>query len=233
MSRHVFAASKERVFLEEAEITPSIQPLKRSTPAESWRWMRVDLPSRILPMLLAPLALAWLFHVPLTDIGLPALSWKQAAIQIGLGLAIGIPFSALTAAYRVWISPRYRLPTLGDHVFQSSYYLFINAPAEELFCRGLILTFVARWSGSLALGWLVSTVVYASYHKLGGWGWKSVAGVGVAGILFSTLYVLQPEPRSILLPVIVHGLTTCAFLNVGEVAARARQRLAVRRQARA
>lgn len=184
-------------------------------------------------MLLAPLALAWVFHVPLAQIGLPLLTWQQAALQIGLGLLIGIPFGVLTAAYRALIWPRSRLPTLGDHVAQSAYYLFINAPAEELFCRGLILTFVARWSGSLALGWLVSTAIYALYHRLGGWNWKSVAGVAVAGMLFSTLYILQPEPRSLLLPVVVHGLTTCAFLNVGEVAARARQRLAVRHQARA
>src|SRR5690349_12615136 len=166
-------------------------------------------------MLLGPLLVAWLFHLSLAEIGLPVLTWQQAALQILLGLAIGIPFSLVAAAYRAIILPRYRLPTLGDHLLQSSYYLFINAPAEELLCRGLILTLVARWSGSLALGWLVSSVIYALYHRLGGWNWKSVAGVGAAGMLFSTLYVLQPEPRSILLPVVAHGLTTCAFLNVG------------------
>lgn len=215
------------------ETAATIQPPKRSTPADTWRWLRVDLPSRALPMLLAPLLVAWLFHLSLAEIGLPALTWQQAALQIGLGLAIGIPFSLVAAAYRALILPRYRLPTLGDHLFQSSYYLFINAPAEELLCRGLILTLVARWSGSLALAWLVSTAIYASYHKLGGWGWKSVAGVAVAGMLFSTLYVLQPEPRSILLPVVAHGLTTCAFLNIGDVAAYVRQHLAARRHARA
>lgn len=212
-------------------LAANIQQPKRSTLADSWRWLRLDLPSRVVPMLLAPLLVAWLFHLSLADIGLPALTWQQAAQQIALGLAIGIPFSLLVAAYRVIISPRYRLPTLGDHLFQSGYYLLLNAPAEELFCRGLILTLVARLSGSLALGWLVSTVIYASYHKLGGWGWKSVAGVAVAGMLFSTLYIIQPEPRSILLPVVVHGLTTCAFLNFGDVAAYARQRLTLRRHA--
>ncbi len=207
-------------------IAANIQQPKRSTPADSWRWLRIDLPTRVVPMLLAPLVFAWLLHWSLADIGLPALSWQQTAQQIGLGLAIGIPFSLLVAAYRVIISPRYRLPTLGDHLFQSSYYLFFNAPAEELFCRGFILTLVARLSGSLALGWLVSTVIYASYHKLGGWGWKSVAGVAVAGMLFGILYISQPGQPSILLPVVVHGLTTCAFLNVGDVAARMRQHLA-------
>ncbi|HEY7349972.1 MAG TPA: CPBP family intramembrane glutamic endopeptidase [Ktedonobacterales bacterium] len=210
-----------------------IQPPKRSTPADSWRWLRLDLPTRALPLLLAPLVVAWLFHLPLAEIGLPALSWSQAAQQIGLGLAIGIPFGALTAAYRAVILPRYRLPTLADHLFQSGYYLFLNAPAEELFYRGLVLTFVARWSGSLALGWLVSTAAYALYHRLGGWGWLSIAGVGLAGALFGVLYIIQPAPRSILLPVVVHGLTTCAFLNLGEVAAYARQRLLTRRNARA
>jgi len=209
-----------------------VQPPRRSTPADSWSWLRTDLPLRALPLLVAPLLVAWLFRLPLAEIGLPALSWGRAAQQIGLGLAIGIPFSALTAAYRAVILPRFRLPTLADHLFQSSYYLFINAPAEELFYRGLVLTLVARWSGSLALGWLVSTAVYTLYHRLGGWGWLSIAGVGIAGALFSTLYILQPAPRSILLPVVAHGLTTCAFLNVGEVAASARQRLKLRRAKR-
>jgi membrane protease YdiL (CAAX protease family) len=208
---------------------PSNHPVRRSTVADSWRWMRSDLFVRALPLLLGPVLLAWLLHWPLATIGLPALSWDQAAQQIGLGLVIGIPFSAIAAAYRALILPRFRLPTLADHAFQSAYYLFINAPAEELFCRGFLLTVVARLSGSLALGWLVSTTVYALYHRLGGWSWLSVAGVGVAGALFSTLYILQPEPRSILLPVVVHGLTTCAFLNIGDVTAYVRRQLTTRR----
>ncbi len=184
---------------------------------------------RVLPLFLAPFLVAWFFRLTPAEIGLPPLSWKEIAQQIGLGLAIGIPFSLLAAAYRAFILPRFRLPTPGDHLFQSTYYLFINAPAEELFSRGLILTLVERWSGSLALAWLVSTAVYTLYHKLGGWNWKSVAGVGVAGALFSTLYILQPAPRSILLPVVAHGLTTCAFLNIGDLAAYARLRLRTRR----
>jgi CAAX protease family protein len=208
------------------KITANMQQQKLSTPAESWRWLRQDLPMRALPLFFAPFLVAWLLRMPLAEIGLPALSWEQAARQIGLGLAIGIPFCMVAAAYRALISPRYRLSTLGDHVLQSSYYLFINAPAEELFYRGLILMLITRWSGSLALGWLVSTTIYTLYHRLGGWGWLSIAGVGVAGMLFGILYILQPEPRSILLPVIVHGLATCGFLNFGNVAAYARQRLA-------
>ncbi len=187
--------------------------------------MRLDLAIRVIPLLAGSFLVGWLLHLPLAAIGLPAPSWARTAQQIGLGLAIGIPFSLLTAAYRSLILPRYRLPTLTDHAFQSAYYLFLNAPAEELFYRGLLLTLVAQWSGSVALGWAVSTAAYALYHRLGGWSWLSIAGVAIAGSLFSTLYILQPTPRSILLPVVVHGLTTCAFLNLGELAAYARQRL--------
>jgi membrane protease YdiL (CAAX protease family) len=207
----------------------STKPLPRSTPADSWRWMRLDASLRAIPLLVVPLLVAWLFHLPLASLGLPALSWQQIAWQVGLGLAIGLPFGLLTAIYRAIIWPRVRLPTLSDHTLQSAYYLFLNAPAEELFNRGLILWLVAHWSGSLLLGGLVSTVTYALYHRLGGWSWASVAGVGVAGALFTALYLLQPAPRSILLPVVVHGITTCAFLNMGELAAYARQRWSARR----
>jgi membrane protease YdiL (CAAX protease family) len=204
--------------------------LIRNTPADTWRWMRFDLVARVMPLLLGPLLLAWFFHLPLAELGLPTLSWEQVAQQIGLGLAIGLPFSAIAATYRALILPRFRLPTLSDHLVQSIYYLLLNAPAEELFYRGLVFTLVVRWSGSAALGWLVSSASYALYHRLGRWSWLSVAGVAVAGALFSTLYLLQPAPRSILLPVVVHGLTTCAFLNLGDVAAFLR---AQRKRARA
>jgi membrane protease YdiL (CAAX protease family) len=210
--------------------TTSTSSLPRSTPADTWRWLPLDLTTRVVPLLAAPLVLAWLLHLPLAAIGLPTLSWAQVAQQIGLGLAIGLPFGLLTAIYRALILPRFRLPTLSDHLLQSAYYLFLNAPAEELFYRGLVLTLVARWSSSIALAFLVSTASYALYHRLGRWNWRSIAGVALAGALFSTLYVLQPAPRSILLPVVVHGITTCAFLNLGDVAAFLRATRLTRRQ---
>jgi hypothetical protein len=38
----------------------------------------------------------------------------------------------------------------------------------------------------------------------------------LAGLVFSLLYLAQPEPRSLLAVVIVHGLTTWGFLSLGD-----------------
>jgi len=87
---------------------------------------------------------------------------------------------------------------------------------EEFFFRGFLLGAIAHWTSWIGWGWLASTAIYTLYHRLGKWSWRSVAGVGLAGILFSTLYVVQPQPWSLLLVVIVHGFTTWGFLSLGD-----------------
>jgi hypothetical protein len=71
---------------------------------------------------------------------------------------------------------------------------------------------------------------YTLNYRLGDLNWKSVAGVGMAGALLSLHYILEPSPLSIQLVVVVHCLTTCAFLNLGDVASYACQRLTLRRR---
>ena len=43
--------------------------LYRTTVADSWRWMRLDLIIRLIPLTLAPLAFAWLTGTPLSRFG--------------------------------------------------------------------------------------------------------------------------------------------------------------------
>ena len=68
------------------------------------------------------------------------------------------------------------------------------------------------------LGWAATTAVFGLYHRLGNWNWRAVAGVTAAGGVFGLAYLLQPEPRSILLPTIIHGLATAGFLSWGDAA---------------
>ena len=155
-----------------------------------------------------------LFHLPLSFLGLTLRNWP---LQLALGCVIGLAMTAFAICYRVTIvGPWFRWPTPTDHALQSFYYLFINGPVEELFFRGFLLAAVTQWTGWIGWGWLVSTAVYTLYHRLGKWNWRSVGGVGLAGLVFSFLYVLQPTPRSLLAVVIVHGLTTWGFLSLGD-----------------
>ncbi|HZR41150.1 MAG TPA: CPBP family intramembrane glutamic endopeptidase [Ktedonobacteraceae bacterium] len=186
----------------------------RSTVVDTWRWMWPDILMRILPMGVAPFIYIAIFHLPLSFLGLTLHDVPQ---QVAIGLIVGFIMAAFAAFYRMYIvGPWFRWPTLSDHFFQGFFYLFINAPVEELFFRGFLLAAVTQWTGWLGWGWLVSTAAYTLYHRLGKWSWRSVGGVGLAGLVFSLVYLLQPSPRSLLAVVIVHGLTTSGFLSWGD-----------------
>ena len=186
----------------------------RTTVLDSWRWMRPDLLMRILPMTAVPFIYIAIFHLPLSFLGLTLHHVPQ---QIITGLLVGIAMAAFAAFYRMqFVGPWFRRPMLNDHFFQGFFYLFINAPVEELFFRGFLLEIVTQWTGWLGWGWLVSTAAYTLYHRLGKWNWRSVAGVGLAGIVFSLVYLLFPGPHSLLAVTIVHGFTTSGFLSWGD-----------------
>jgi membrane protease YdiL (CAAX protease family) len=186
----------------------------RSTVKDTWRWLWPDFLLRILPLSAIPLIYIAILHLPPVFLGLTLHNWPQ---QLIIGLPVGVGMTIFAALYRMLIvGPWFRRPTLSDHTLQGFFYLFINGPVEEFFFRGFVLTVIAQWTGWIGWGWLVSTVTYTLYHRLGKWNWRSVGGVGLAGIVFSTVYLLQPMPRSLLAVVIIHGLTTWGFLSLGD-----------------
>lgn len=169
---------------------------------------------RLLPMGVFPFLYIAIFHLPLSFLGLTLNNVPQ---QLIIGLLVGIVMAAFAATYRILIvGPWFRWPTLNDHLLQGFYYLLINGPVEELFFRGFMLAAVTQWTGWIGWGFLVSTATYTLYHRLGKWSWRSVGGVGLAGLVFSSLYVAQPMPHSLLAVVIVHGFTTAGFLSWGD-----------------
>jgi len=173
-----------------------------------------DILLRIIPMGIIPFIYIALLHLPLSFLGL---TFHNVPQQVILGLIVGIAMAAFSTLYRMYIvGPWFRWPTIGDHIFQGFFYLFINGPVEELFFRGFMLEAVTQWTGWLGWGWLVSTAAYTLYHRLGKWSWRSVGGVGLASLVFSLVYLLQPSPRSLLVVIIVHGFTTSGFLSWGD-----------------
>jgi membrane protease YdiL (CAAX protease family) len=188
----------------------------QSTVTKTWRWMWPDILMRILPMGLIPFLYIVVLRLPLSFLGLDTGNIPQ---QLFLGLLVGSFMCIFAIAYRLFIVGRwFRRPTPDDQLVQSLFYLCINGPVEELFFRGFLLAIVTQWTGWPGWGWLVSTAAYTLYHRLGKWNWRSVGGVGLAGIVFSLVYLLQPGPRSLLAVIIVHGLTTCGFLSWGDEA---------------
>ena len=186
----------------------------RSTVADTWRWMWPDILMRIIPLSVIPFIYIVIFHLPLSFLGLTV---GNVPLQVVFGLLLGVLMAAFAATYRMYVvGPWFRWPTIADHFFQGFFYLFINGPVEELFFRGFLLAAVTQWTGWLGWGWLVSSAAYTLYHRLGKWNWRSVGGVGLAGLVFSAVYLLPPGPHSLLPVIIVHGLTTSGFLSWGD-----------------
>ncbi len=193
-----------------------------NTPRDTWRWLWKDTLTRVTPFLLVAWVWSRFSREGARALGLRRDGWLGDAL---LGVAIGLPFSHISALFRRWVAPGYRLPTPSDHAFQSAYYFALNAPAEELFWRGIVQTLTIRGlrrapgmrRAAGLLGWAGVTALFGAYHRLGGWSWRSIAGVTAAGGLFGALFAL-PKRKSILPAIIAHGFATAGFLNWGDAA---------------
>ena len=189
----------------------------RSTPRDSLRWMRWDLPGRILPFLAVPLLLAAWTPLSLRGLGV---TLEDAPWQVGLGLLLGGPVGWLSWRWRRRFGRGMVVPSDADALFQSVYYVLLNTPAEELLFRGALLGWLSQRTGSWA-AWALSTLVFGLYHLPAGWGPRAVAGVTLAGGLFGALFLAGPGVGSLLLPLVVHAFATCGFLSAGPWCARA------------
>ncbi len=66
------------------------------------------------------------------------------------------------------------------------------------------------------VGWALTTAIFGAYHRLGGWSWRSIAGVTAAGGVFGAVYLVPRKRRTIIPATIIHGLATAAFLSWGD-----------------
>lgn len=204
-------------------VPPSSAAVPRNTVRDTWRWLAPDTAFRLLPFAVATFAYARFWGGGPASVGLTGAHLLRDLL---LGTAIGLPLAGISAAFRRWVAPGYRLPTPADQAVQTAFYIVFNAPVEELFWRGMLQTLAVR-GAALALGagaaagvvgWAVTTAVFGVYHRFGNWSWRAVAGVTAAGGVFGLSYLLQPEPRSILLPTVIHGMATAGFLSWGDAA---------------
>ena len=183
--------------------------------AGSWGWMKWDLPARLVPLLAAPALFAWLSRTPLSDLGV---NLSHPVRDLLLAIPLGLLGFAVAAGFAEHLSRRARrwfVPDLSDLAVQSLYYVVLNAPIEEWFFRGFLQGELARWWRAPFLAYLAATLVFGAYHFLGKWGWRAVVGATVSGFGLGLIYLWQPGPPSLLLPVLVHAAITCGFLGMG------------------
>jgi membrane protease YdiL (CAAX protease family) len=207
--------------------------IPRSLPRDTWRWVWQDTLIRLVPFWLVA-GIAAHFMGGWASVGLQAApqGWLAA---LALGVPSGLGMLVLAVIWRGRIAPRYRLPTHADQALQTFFYLVMNAPTEELFWRGALQTLAIR--GLLALGLAHAlgmiggvagvSVIFGAYHRLGNYPWRFNIAAMLAGAVFGTLFAVLPGP-SIVVPTIVHGLTTAGYLSWGDVALHWRKKRGMR-----
>lgn len=196
---------------------------ERSLPRDTWRWIWPDVFIRLVPFWVVTLVAAH-FMGGLAAVGLaaPPTGWLPA---LAWGLGVGVFMMACAMYWRSRTAPRYRLPTHSDQALQTFFYLILNAPTEEVFWRGVVQALAIRCLIALGLstvwgavlGIALISIGFGAYHRLGGYRWNFNIAAMLAGAVFGTLYVVLPGP-SIVVPAIVHGLTTAGYLSWGDVA---------------
>lgn len=177
--------------------------------------MRVDVPLRLIPLAAAPLIFCWLTGTPPAAFGL-TLAHPSRALLLAVPLAIaGFLVAAGFAEYLSRRSGRWFVPTGPDLAVQTFYYAALNAPVEEWFFRGFLQGGLSRWWHVPALALLLATAIFGGYHLLDRWAWRPTLGATAAGLALGLIYLWQPDPPSLLTPILVHGAITAGFLSLG------------------
>jgi len=194
-----------------SEVTEAPVQVIAVSPADTLRWVKPDLLTRLLPFAIV-VAAAWFIWRPAwLGISVGDLRW-----QLGFGLAglplmfvlatlLQLPLSRRRGALRVGSGP--------DVVLEAGFYL-LNGPLEEGFFRGLVQGGLGLLLGAPA-GFLIGTAGYVLYHRLGGWTWADVAATALAGISLGLAFWLLPGPPSLLGVSLAHVGATCGFLGPG------------------
>ena len=180
---------------------------------DSWAWIRTDLLVRILPFGVV-FAIAYELVSRRGALGLSA-GWL--GVQL-LFAAVGATLM-FAAAIRVqlWLTHRRGVLSVPasarDAWFQAAFYV-VNGPVEEAFFRGLMQGGLGLLWGEPA-GFVIATVVYVLYHRLGRWTWSDTFATALVGVPLGLAFWLLPGPPSLLGVSIAHIAATCGFLGPG------------------
>lgn len=174
-----------------------------------------DIPVRLVPLTAIPVLYLLVTRTSPAALGLGE---NHLARDLALAIPCALTGFAIAAGFSDYLSRRtgrWSVPDRADLILQTFYYVIPNALIEEWFFRGFMQGTLLRWSHLPLLAVAATTLIFGAYHLLGRWGWRPVVGATVAGAGLGLLYLWQPSPPSLLLPVIVHAAITAGFLSLG------------------
>lgn len=178
---------------------------------DSWAWMRPDLLIRILPFTAIAAGVEILWRP--TWLGV---SSGRLSVQLTFAAAATPVLFVAATLVQLWLTRRRGAISVpadrADAWFQAGFYV-VNGPVEEAFFRGVIQGGLGAAFGG-PVGFLVATVVYVFYHRLG-WPWADTLATALVGIPLGLAFWLLPGPPSLLGVSIAHVAATCGFLGPG------------------
>jgi len=90
----------------------------------------------------------------------------------------------------------------------------VNGPVEEAFFRGLLQGGLGALWGA-PLGFVIGTLTYVLYHRLGRWAWPDTFATALVGVPLGLAFWFLPGPASLLGVSLAHIAATCGFLGPG------------------
>lgn len=169
-----------------------------------WRWFRIDVPARVLPLIAIPLVWAVGWGGGVGSVGLKADFPGWWWIAFGL-LAVAV------ALVSTWFVVRQggagSRATPGALALELPFFLVLNPVAEELFFRGLAQRQIEGAIGFVPALLLVS-VVFGFHHALAGFRLPFLILATVGGLLFGTVMAVYDS----VLPAI--GLHVAADIGI-------------------
>lgn len=181
------------------------------TARHSLRWIGKDVFFRLVPF--AVVALLWALLLA-DGAETLKLSWRLTGLDAVLILGTGVPAFVACTLFRARYWPIHSLASRRAHLIEDGYFLFCNAPAEELFFRGMLQSW-AMAVGFIppAVGFVLVSLVFGFYHRLAGFTLPFLLLATAGGFLFGLLFLMS---GTILTPVIVHFIADLALFNLGE-----------------
>ena len=148
-----------------------------------WRWFRIDVPARVLPLIAIPLVWAVGWGGGVGAVGLKAEFPGWWWIAFGL-LAVAVALVSTWFVVRQGGSGSQATP--GALALELTFFLVLNPVAEELFFRGLAQRQLEGVVGFVPALLLVS-VVFGFHHALAGFRRPFLILATVGGLLFGTV----------------------------------------------
>jgi membrane protease YdiL (CAAX protease family) len=147
---------------------------------------------------------------PLSSIGFTRPGWLDITLGVitALVMAAGIVFiwSVIFPLLHLQLNTG-QMNTLLDQPFWYRLLVVTTAAVvEETLFRGYPIGRIGEWSGSRALGGVITWLAF-TYAHLGGWGWAHLLVAGFAGLLLTILFLWR---GNLWANILAHWLTDAA-----------------------